>query len=81
MNLNEVQKHRILEFVENIFFDGILEGGGVIISSKNELDALNKLVFEQGSILLQYLGDITLDDVDTIKLEAPTNKIIKKGNK
>lgn len=81
MNLNEVQKHRILEFAENIFFDGVREGGGIIINDKSELDALNKLVFEQGSILLQYLGDITLDDIDTIKLEAPKNKIIKKGNK
>lgn len=81
MKFNDNQQVRICEIAEEIFWTATEAAGGLFIEDANDLKIINDRVYEQGKALLRYLEDITLDDVDTIKLEAPTNKIIKKGNK
>ena len=61
MNLNNTQQQRIIDFAEDIFFDGLTEGGGTFVSSKQELIDLNRMVFAQGANLLEYLKDIQVE--------------------
>lgn len=81
MKFNDAQQVRICEIAEAIFWEACEAAGGLFVEDASDLKIINDRVYEQGKALLRYLEDITLDDVDTIKLEAPTNKIIKKGNK
>lgn len=81
MKFNDAQQVRICEIAEAIYWQAVTDSGGLFVEDASDLEIINTKVYEQGKALLRYLEDITLDDVDTIKLEAPTNKIIKKGNK
>lgn len=81
VKFNDDQQIRICEIAEKIFWEACEAAGGLFVEDASDLKIINDRVYEQGRALLRYLEDITLDEVDTPKLESPKDKIIKKGNK